>query len=372
MKKIIALLLCLVLTLPCLTALGEEDLSLTPEELAVFCEELLAEAIARGPVPAREAEEGGCAFDYGDFCVYSPDSALTETSPVTLAEVRAYGDMRGISKGSSLEALLTAYPLDNENLRGTWEEATLYISGLLPESVHTAHALRTGSHVLVLEHTVYATEGETARVSSAVYILEANHVMAVRLLPQRVEMSLEEAQAEIDALADLQEQDGYAMYRAAAPEVMAREDLTFGPEIDFLSAQPEDLTAALGQAESDTWEQDGAEYLRVLQWAGAQAIFHYDDQRKNPTLQLLQVYGDALEGPRGVRVEDTLDSVLDRFPHDSEVGVLYGDGEHAPYGRCDLREDGAYLVYAAETESGPVLLTMTILYDRVADITCTY
>ena len=371
MKKIVALLLSLLMLLPCLPALAEEAEPLTLDELTAFCDELLKEALSRGPVPGQETEEGDFIFDYGDFALFAGEKALTESTAVTAAEVRAYGDMRGISSGSSLETLLSAYPLDNENLRGSREEATLYISGILPETVNAAHALRDGSRGLVLQHTVYETEGEIAEISSVVYTLEANCVVAVRIQPAQEQVSLEEAQRRIDELARVQEEDDYTMYREAAPEPLSREDLTFDT-VDFVSGTAEDLLALLGPAQSDSWEQDGAEYLRVMQWEGVQAIFQYDAQRRNPTLQLIQVYGDQLEGPRGLRVEDTMDSVMARFPRENELGVLYGDGEHAPYGRCDLRDDGAYLVYVADVEGAPVLLGVTVIYDRVADITLTY
>ncbi|MBQ7454871.1 MAG: hypothetical protein IJS53_00390 [Clostridia bacterium] len=372
MKKIFALLLSAMLLLSCLPALGEEEsLPLTAEEIASVCEGLLSEALERAPLAAEKQDDGLWHLDYGDFVLYTPDETLTGASPVAAAELTYRPDARGISAGSSLDALLAAYPLDNALLTGAYDEVTLYISGLLPETVSAGCAVRTGSRVLVLEHLVYAAEGDEATLSSVVYTLEGNTVVAVLWQPAVAVMSLPEAQSEIDRLAALQEENEYSMYRSDAPDAMAREDLTFG-SIDFVSAGVQEVTAFLGEAQSDTWAQDGENWLRVMQWEGAQAIFQYDAARKNATLQLVQVTGDLLEGPRGVRVDDTLESVAARFPQEGDGIVLYGDGENAPYGRIDFSETGVYLVYAAAVEDGTVLLALTFVGDRLADITCTW
>ena len=48
----------------------------------------------------------------------------------------------------------------------------------------------------------------------------------------------------------------------------------------------------------------------------------------------------------------------------------YGDGENAPYGLLELNDGGASIVYAVEVEEGAVLLSLTFVGDRLADMTC--
>ena len=69
-------------------------------------------------------------------------------------------------------------------------------------------------------------------------------------------------------------------------------------------------------------------------------------------------------------MDDDIESVLERFPQENTTGVLYGDGENAPYGRLELNDGGAYIVYAVEVEDGAVLLSLTFVGDRLADMTC--
>lgn len=375
MKKGFALFLSLLMLLGCLSARAEEPAALTVDELIGYCDHLLEEALLRGAETAEPDDEGGYRYDYGDFALYSPDDTLTENSRVTGAQVMSAGgemaDMRGIGLGASLDALLAAYPLDNADLTGTYEGAALYISGMLPDTVNIGYVVRTGSHVLVLAHEVYTANGDTAEKCGVIYTLENNAVMAMEVLLDDESWSLDEAQDYIDELARLQEADAYSMYREANPAPLAREDLRFGA-IDFVSASADDMTAALGAAQNDSWENDTNGFLRVMQWEGVQAIFQYDAQRKNASLQLLQVFGEALEGPRGLHMDDSLESALRRFPHEAEVGVLYGDGENAPYGLCDVQGDSAKLVYAAAAEEGAVLLEADFESDRLLSITCTW
>ena len=209
-------------------------------------------------------------------------------------------------------------------------------------------------------------------VSYAVYTLQDDVITAIQVLMQDQPMTLGEAQAELEQLSQLQAKADYSVYRSDDPDELALEDLYFGG-FDFVSGTPEQLQARLGVAQSDTWQQDGANYLRILQWEGIQAIFNYDSARNLQRLSLLEIYEDMLEGPRGLRIEDTLASVIGRFRHDANEGALYGDGVTAPYGRCDKNNDGtASIAYAVQAENGTVLLRLTVVDGRLADMTCAW
>ena len=376
MKKLLSLLLCLLLVCPALSVSAESAV-LTVDEMLSFCDAILQYALAQPPVSAEAAEDSGYVYHFEEYALYSPAAQLSADMAVTGVDLTnpdaLLSDMRGIAPGHTLDALLEAYPLDNDSLQGTYDEATLYIRGLLPGTVNTGRVIRDGSHVLVLEHTIYTADAENVEKCCVVYTLENNFVIAAQVMLDVQEMTLNEAQSELDALSALQEKSEYRVYSAEAPEALTREDLSFGG-LDFLTVTPEDALSTLGSAVSDTWAQDGDGFMRSMQWDALQLVFGYDSQKQQSQLILLQVYGNGMEGPRNLHLGDSPDSAMARFERTFDEGaLLYGDGENAPYGRYVVRDDGSiYLLYAAQVEEETVLLALTFVDDKLVDMTCTY
>lgn len=377
MKKLLALALSLALLCCFSPALAQSEM-LTVDEIMDFCDQMLSDALGRTPVSASAAEDGGYMFVFDGYTLYSPDATLSQNARITGVDLYSshylVADMRGICPTDTLSSLLAAYPLDNTNLQGTYDEAVLYIGGHLPDTVNTGRVIRNGSHALVVEHSTYAMDGEQVEKSCVVYTLENNFVIAVQLMLDAQHMVLEEAQAELAELSILQEKNEYSIYTAENPEPLTREDLSFG-EMDFLTVTPESALNLMGGAQSDTWAQDGQGYLRTLQWSDVQLIFSYDASRQSSRLILLEVYGESLEGPRNLHLGDSVESVIARFEHAqaTESGVLYGDGQQAPYGKYEVHADGsAYVLYAAQAENATVLVALTFVDNALVDITCTY
>lgn len=375
MKKLLSVLAALMLIFA-LPALAESDV-LTVDEMLSFRDALLEDALKHSPVTAAPVEDGGYAFDFEEYILYSSDAQLTADSVVTGVDLinpaALLADMRGIAPGHTLDALLSAYPLDNESLQGTYDEAVLYIRGLLPGTVNTGRVIRDGSHVLVLEHDVYTADAESVEKCCMVYTLENNEVIAVQLMLDAQDMTMNDAQAELDVLSTLQETNEYRVYSAENPEAFTREDLAFSG-LDFLTVTPEDALNVLGGAVSDTWAQDSDGFMRSMQWDDLQLVFGYDSQKKDSRLMLLQVYGDGIEGPRNLHLGDSPESVMARFERAYTDGaILYGDGENAPYATYTTRDDGSiYLLYAAQVEDETVLLALTFIDEMLVDMTCTY
>lgn len=375
MKKLLSVLVALMLVFA-LPALAESDV-LTVDEMLSFRDALLEDALKQSPVTAEPAEDGGYMYNYPEYILYSPDAQLTADSIVTgvalINPAALLADMRGIAPGHTLDALLNAYPLDNESLQGTYDEAVLYIRGLLPGTVNTGRVIRSGSHVLVLEHDVYTADAESVEKCCMVYTLENNQVIAVQLMLDVQDMTMNDAQAELDVLSSLQETNEYRVYSAENPEAFTREDLAFSG-LDFLTVTPEDALNVLGGAVSDTWAQDSDGFMRSMQWDDLQLVFGYDSQKKESRLMLLQVYGDGMEGPRNLHLGDSPESVMSRFERAYTDGaILYGDGKNAPYASYTTRDDGSiYLLYAAQVEDETVLLALTFINEMLVDMTCTY
>lgn len=376
MKKLLAVLLSLVMLCCMLPAMAESSL-LTVDEMLAFCDAILQDALAQSPVSPQAYEDGGYIYQFEEYALYSPDSALTVDSRITGVELSnidaLVADMRGMAPGHTLDALLEVYPLDNESLQGTYSEVVLYMAGLLPGTVNAGRAIRNGSHMLVVEHIVYTAEGENVEKCCMVYTLENNAIIAVQLLLDVQDMTLNEAQEEFDALSALQEANEYSVYASATPEALNREDLSFGG-LDFLTVTPESALSLLGNTVSDTWAQDGEGFMRSMQWNDMQLVFGYDSQKANSRLMLLQVYGENAEGPRNLHLGDSPESVTARFERTyNEGALLYGDGENAPYAKYETRNDGSvYILYAAQVEDETVLLALTFVDNELVDMTCTY
>ncbi len=371
MKKLIAVLICMVLCAVCGCAMAEPE-SLSVEEMTDYIDLLLADALRLEPY-AKESTANGWKYSYDGFALYSPEDQLNEESFISAVELNGNGayvvDMRGVAVGDTLNSLIDSYPLQDEALSGTWSEAVMYIDGMLPDSVSMGHAVRNGSRVSVVEYTVYAVDGEIVERNSVIYTLQGNAVSCITIQLAQAMLTHEAAQEELEQYSYVQESSEYVMYKSTEPEIMAREDLLM-EEIDFLSATPAMFTAKFGEPESDSYEPDGDGYLRVMQWNGLTAVFECDANYFAKRCSLVRMYRDMMEGPRGVRVDDTLENVLERFPMEDEEN-LYGDGISAPYG---VRENNGVEVavsYAVDAEGEALLVRMIFVGNKLAEMTIT-
>lgn len=379
MKKLIALLLALLFVCALCCAQAEREATpggLSPAELRAFSARLLEDALRLPPIAGQPDEEDASLYRFAceGYALLSPDSALSADSPIAVVELanaaHPLADMRGIGATHSLASLLAAYPLDNAALRGTYDEAVLYINGLMPDTVTSGRVLRQGARVLLVEHSAYESQGDHVIKSCAVYTIESNYVVAVGLYADMETLTLSAAREELAALSALQEADAYAAYTREDAEPFSREDLTFAG-VDFLSGTPQTALNALGAVHSDTWSPDGDGFLRVMQWEGIQIIFRCDGNRENARVSLVQITGDAPEGPRGLLLGDALEDVMARFPQENETGLLYGDGVSAPYGLLETFQAGDTLRYVAQVEEQTILLVLGFIDGRLTDITCT-
>lgn len=372
MKKVFALLFVLLLCGCCAFALAESPLQ--PEEVTGLCRDLLEEALAQEAVEAEEMGDGTYAFTFDQFTVVCTGDTLAEDSEVVSAGfwggIASFADRRGIGPGSSLDELLAAYPLDNAALSGAYDDAVLYISGALPGNAQYGYILRSGSRVLQAEHDAAVSEGDEVYEYYMSYTLENNVVTGVYFGVSG--QTLAEAQEELDDLSARQEERVYSVYSAADPEPLAREDLLFcGPKgaIDFVSAGEADLKAVLGEPQADNWEQEEDIFFRTLEWEGVTAVLAYDGQKQNSVLTGLQVYGEQLEGPRGLHMDDPLDSVIARFP---QTGEDAQQEVESVFGLLGEGEEGVCLQYAVALEDSTVVLDLDFVDDALFVITCVH
>lgn len=370
MKKIIALLLALLMMggFSLAETLTDESPVPTYEELQIYLNDLRAKTL-ESSIEIEFTEEGDVLATGAEGMLVIADNTLTENTAVLGALLGSSAFCpRGLMVGDSLQTLLAAYPNENPDLRGNYNDATLYISGSMPE-VALGWILRDGQRVTMVSHRIYHWTADGVIACGVSYQIEYDTIMNIAVfgMDNRIEESA--ALQEIADAAEIQEAAGYFAYPKSEDgstlTPFVREDLSFG-NLDFLDLTPEMAQEALGSSPVDEWIQDSTgDYLRVRQWDGISIYFNYDSAKKFRKVNSLTINNDTLEGPRGVRIGDSMESVMYRFTHGQggtvDTGIaLYGDGLNAPYGILAYGETTATINYALDLgEDGLVLWQLT-------------
>ena len=391
MKKCVALFLALMMALSLTTAVAESDAdALDYDELMDWAEGFKTRALAAGaPLndPTEEAAytEDGYAFVYDFATLYMDRPEMTADS--VLQAVVVYSPEEQGPRGTGVDQLssevLNAFYNENNDLQGDSSFAALYVSDTMPAGALWGWVQRDGQRIETIQYAVHeqlSSGGDGYTDCGLVYTLSDNLVAAIRAYGLNETISADEVRSNLDAVQEVSEKTEYAQVptsiNGSELEMFDRDDLIFSG-LDFLSLTPEEAEARLGAAQEDDWMEDEGAYLRSMELASCTMTFSYDAQKQNPTLEMLSIDMDGLEGPRCVRIGDTLSSVISRFRNGEgdydgvSREVLYGDGENAPYGLAEYGDDAtAGLWYAAKLEDGrTVVLSMSFEQMYLSDIT---
>ena len=369
MKKLIVLLLCLTLLFPSALAVEvEESAPLSYEELQLYLATLPAAAL-QSPFSCKTGDNGLVTADTDAGLLTIQEETLAEDSVVTEARLSVHQEgPRGLFLGDTLNMVLAAHPNDNPELFGSKFDAALYITGEKPEVV-CGYLLRDGQRVTQVTHMIYhwLENGNVIRCGVD-YTLDQNTLIGIRVFGMQDEIDESTALQEIDDCATMQECSEYRAYpQSEAGDELApfeREDLYFSG-LDLLELTYEDAIAVLGDSPVDDWMEDSTgNYLRLRQWDEISLLFDYSAQKQFKGLNTVIITGEGIEGPRGVRVGDAMETVLYRFLHDQggtdETGILlYGDGQNPPYGVCAYSEETATLTYTQTVSEKTFIWQMT-------------
>lgn len=391
MKKCVALFLALMMVLSLTTAVAESDAdALDYDELMDWAEGFKTRALAAGaPLndPTEEAAytEDGYAFVYDFATLYMDRPEMTADS--VLQAVVVYSPEEQGPRGTGVDQLssevLNAFYNENDDLQGDSSFAALYVSDTMPAGALWGWVQRDGQRIETIQYAVHeqlSSGGDGYTDCGLVYTLSDNLVAAIRAYGLNETISADEVRSNLDAVQEVSEKTEYAQVptsiNGSELEMFDRDDLIFSG-LDFLSLTPEEAEARLGAAQEDDWMEDEGAYLRSMEFASCTMTFSYDAQKQNPVLEMLSIDMDGLEGPRCVRIGDTLSSVISRFRNGEgdydgvSREVLYGDGENAPYGLAEYGDDAtAGLWYAAKLEDGrTVVLSMSFEQMYLSDIT---
>ena len=391
MKKCVALFLALMMVLSLTTAVAESDAdALDYDDMMNWSEgiktrALAAEAPLNDPTEEAAYTEDGYAFVYDFATLYMDRPEMTADS--VLQAVVVYSPEEQGPRGTGVDQLssevLNAFYNENDDLQGDSSFAALYVSDTMPAGALWGWVQRDGQRIETIQYAVHeqlSSGGDGYTDCGLVYTLSDNLVAAIRAYGLNETISADEVRSNLDAVQEVSEKTEYAQVptsiNGSELEMFDRDDLIFSG-LDFLSLTPEEAEARLGAAQEDDWMEDEGAYLRSMEFASCTMTFSYDAQKQNPTLEMLSIDMDGLEGPRCVRIGDTLSSVISRFRNGEgdydgvSREVLYGDGENAPYGLAEYGDDAtAGLWYAAKLEDGrTVVLSMSFEQMYLSDIT---
>lgn len=382
MKKMLSLLLALMLlSLPALAEpagapMEEQSAELTYEELEMYLSATARAALSDPDAQTIRRTDGStlCVFAGGEMEI--ADEQLSESTAVLGFSLREnQPDPRGVYIGDTLEQLLLVYPNDNAGLYGSYYDAALYVFGDKPE-VSVGYLLRDGQRITEITYNVYHWVPDGVVPCGIAYTLDQGEITGIRVFGLGDLIEEEQALQEIAAVGDMQEiRDYYAYPQSMDGSLLSpfdREDLSFSG-IDFLDLTAEAAMSEFGAPNTDEWAQDSTgEMLRTLTWDGISLMLVYDAQRTFLRVDSLVITDDVMEGPRGTRVGDWMDTVIYRFRHSEggleEAGVvLYGDGETPPFGLLSYGQDSASLTYSFQLDDGRTVMWYVTFEDATLD-----
>ncbi len=382
-KMIVALLAVGMLMLP-LAALAADNGAnpLLLSELDAWSAHMME--LARQEMPMNDPHdsealtEDGYAYiyDFGTLYMDSPDIGEDTVlrAAVLLSDEEA--GPRGVRLNDDAQTVLDAFYNENAQLVGSRSQAVLYLSDGMPGASYWGNVLRDGQRLEAIQYAVHVPIGETGLYSDAgfVFTIQDGGVAAIRAygLNQFIEADRVEATLGLMRIAANETEYRAVPVSASGDTAVFGEEDLFISGLNFLSAKPEDAVTLFGQPIEDEWmNDDGAGWLRTMDFGGCELTFRCDRNKKNPRLTMLTVGAEGFEAPRGVCLGDSFSSVLNRFRFDAGahtgVGteVLYGAEGQPPFGVATYGEDAsATLRYALAAGDGSQVV-LSIAFTRM-------
>ncbi len=387
MKRIVMILFAAVIlsvaAIPAMAAdSGADPLDLS--ELRTWSDSLLALAevnqLLNDPTSEEPSEDGYTwLYDFGALYFTRPE----RDGDCRLTGAVIYDDTvpgpRGTNTLTTLNELLDAFYNDNEQLDGSHAEALLYLGGELPGACWWASVQRDGQWVDTVQYAVHEPLGDgTYSDAGLVYTLQQNTVVAIRVYGLDAAITAEEVQAQLNGAADEGALTGYTMVPTSdvGDDLLpfAEEDLDFAG-IDFLTCTPEDALAVYGDPVFDDQLADGEGRLRVLGFDDCELVFSRPAGGEE-ALRSFTVTADTLEGPRALRVGDSVTQAIQRFRFGGDeaaesLRTLYGTPGEGSWGTAEYGEDAsATLRYGLTLDDGRrVVLMATFEMLELSEIT---
>lgn len=392
-KRIVSLLCALVMLCLCLPAVAEDGGEvLTLTELEAWVESYKTRALATQPLndPADDAAntEDGYAFIYDFATIYADRPEMTEDTIIKELVILSHEELGPHQTAVDMTPaqVMAAYYNENPNLVGDSSFATLYLNSMMPAGAQWAWVQRDGQRIMTMQYAVQevaATGGDGYTDAGVIYTFQDEFVVAIRAYGLDTHITAEEVESNLVSVRQVANTSTYVQVPTSLEgselEMFNQEDLIF-EGMNFLTVTPEKAVEALGECHQDSWmADDNGEHIRTMEFDACEITFIYDAAKQNPVAELITMSIDGMEGPRAVRVGDTLASVRNRFRHgegefaDSGKEVLYGGDGAASWGTAEYNGDGTVVIrygFTAENNAKYVLylrfeqmyLVETIIY----------
>ena len=367
MKKILCLLFALTLC-AVFPAMAEESASqpVTVRELDTLLESIRSLVQDAEPLnnPSEESSqsEDGTLFLFDTVHIYADKVSLTAETPVNALVFRESDVpvLRGTHIDTLLADLLAAYPLDNEALAGTREDAVLYLRDTADGGFVYGRILRDGQRVSAAEYGEVVNEGDHFRHSAISYTLTNGMVSSIRVDGLAAAGLTDAAHAE-ELRTELAGAAGHDEYRQVetslnGPDLapFSEEDLVFDG-FSYTELQPLTLP---GSPETELMDNEDGTWLMRCDGDGYTAVFLCDAQGENAKILSFSLLDEELDGPRCVRLGDLFSEDFCRFRSgengmkDDLTEVLYGSEDTVPRGTACYDPDNMNLSYVTETSAG--------------------
>lgn len=352
MKRTIAMALALALCLTATAAWAAEPLD---GQTLLAWRDMLWQVMRQMPVendPAQTNDPDGAdtwlfAFPFGLAELTGPE-LHAEENPLAAVEITgpAMDCPRGLRVGDSLEAVLAAYPNDNEALEGSAEYAALYLA---PASAPDREAswgwlARQNRTVWSVAYTVSqpaAGMDDYRREMTLTYVMDDGKIAAIRAEGFAALVTLAESQANYDAVNAFAAMDAFD----SVDPIEAGTDALTVAGLDFRTATVAEVVNALGTPLAD--EMDMMAGVRTLTYAGMLVEFLQQDGTWR--MSAFMVTEGATAGPMGIRIGDGRQSVVARL----------GEG--------DADEEGLLMYTFEDTQGTRYALTCTLTGELVTE-----
>ena len=376
-RKILGLMTAICLLLGCAASAEGGPEAVTSAELEALLasvrEQALASEVLNDPADEAARSEDGIRFQYTMAEFYAEGDALTAETPVN---VLLFQDSEGeVFRGTGIDThwidLLSAYPLDNPDLKGTKEQALLYLTEGTDGWLYGT-ALRDGQRLTAVEYGELKKEAGGYRNVSITYRLMNGLVTTIRIDGLTPAATVEAAQAEeaIGALKALREETAYRMVRTSRVGTdltpFSAADLTFGG-ITYTALTPDTLP---GSAELEKIDNGDGTWLLRYDGDGFEAVFTGDAEGRNAKILSYTILDPDTEGPRCVRLGDLMSDDYCRFRSEGNemteemTELLYGAEGSGEYGLATFDYDAGEASLRYVTEADGTRVELLLKYEQ--------
>lgn len=393
LSLILALLLAVSLCVPTLAETvpaaeeaaviaDESATALTYAEVEAWTQALLARASQEETRnnPAASKSDEGYAYEYDFGVLYLSTPSITADTRVISAELASMDvpGPHGTTVYMFAQEVLSCYAMTNTSLVGSRQAAVAYVEGALEQGLRWGCVYRDGQRLQAIEYAMVEPAPEGYRFAGVSYSMYENMVMSIHVYGMGDPITEDEAVNLAGMVEDIRSESSYkqvpSSYMGSELAMFDEADLSFNG-IDLHDVKPEQLAMQLGSVLSDNWIEDvNGDYIRVMTYAQCELILNYDKNKQHPQLDTLSITADGIEGPRCLRIGDSLTSVRNRFRYgeggfdeETMTETLYElEGENAPCGYANYSMSGVVVVnYQAPMEDGrtaTLMLTFEQMY----------